>query len=380
MQQASLAIQGLQANLQYNAQKKAIEDGVKLQNAPLEAKIKLINAGQEKMSNNAALAGESLGKLNDKIATQKQKIDDVNTAMTTLRINAAAAGKTLEDYVKYGTNENPNAGKQDAAAFVGSSKTAGVKVPASSGGQYVGSTFVANKPDVGKQALDMVTTTNDAVAKGLAAKGIQMGSGDIYIVGKDGSKTKADVSSATGSQAFTGKTTTYTTGQGAKAVTTTTVNARDLYAQNISTQAGSTFKIGKQAYEIVGVDNAYAGTLKVKKAGYGTMKLDPRIPTIVGDRGPEMAFGGMVIPNMAKLPFASPRYDVGQAAKMFEPMHDSSGSKGVINYTQNIYASPGMNEDQLISKAKVAAYEFLQDNIKINAKMKGNPMNVSIKT
>jgi len=379
-QQASLDMEGLQANLQYNSQKKAIEDTLKLQNAPLEAKIKAINDGQEKMSNQAALAGESLGKLNDKIATQKQKIDDVNTAMTTLRINAAAAGKTLEDYVKYGTNENPNAGKQDAAAVVGSSKTAGVKVPASSGGQYVGSTFVANKPDVGKQALDMVTTTNDAVAKGLAAKGIQMGSGDIYIVGKDGSKTKADVSSATGSQAFTGKTTTYTTGQGAKAVTTTTVNARDLYAQNISTQAGSTFKIGKQAYEIVGVDNAYAGTLKVKKAGYGTMKLDPRIPTIVGDRGPEMAFGGMVIPNMAKIPFSSPRYDVNQAAKMFEPMRDAQNGGSVINLTQNIYPSDGMNTDAFVRQVVSMTKQAIGQDTKLNAKMKGNSMNVSIKT
>jgi hypothetical protein len=119
--------------------------------------------------------------------------------------------------------------------------------------------------------------------------------------------------------------------------------------------------------------------MKVEKAGYGTMKLNPNIPTIVGDRGPEMAFGGMVIPNMAKVPFSSPRYDVKQASKMFEPMRDSGGGQGVINYTQHIHASPGMNEDQLISKAKVAAYEFLQANIKTNAKMKGNPMNVGIK-
>jgi hypothetical protein len=115
------------------------------------------------------------------------------------------------------------------------------------------------------------------------------------------------------------------------------------------------------------------------KAGYGTMKLNPNVPTIVGDRGPEMAFGGMVIPNMAKVPYASPRYDIKQAAKMFEPMRDSGVGQGVINYTQHIHASPGMNEDQLISKAKVAAYEFLQANIKTNAKMKGNPMNVGIK-
>ena len=152
-----------------------------------------------------------------------------------------------------------------------------------------------------------------------------------------------------------------------------------LIAQGIDSSIGSVFTQGNQKYKITGVDNAYLRTMRVEKAGYGTMKLNPNIPTIVGDRGPEMAFGGMVIPNMAKIPYSSPRYDVKQAAKMFEPMRDSGGTQGVINYTQHIHASPGMNEDQLISKAKVAAYEFLQANIKSNAKMVGNPMNVGIK-
>ena len=110
-----------------------------------------------------------------------------------------------------------------------------------------------------------------------------------------------------------------------------------------------------------------------------TIKINPKVPTIVGDRGPEMAFGGMIIPNMAKVPYASPRYDVKQAEKMFEPTKSSGGGQGVINYTQVINASPGMNEDQLITKAKIAAYEFLQSSIKSNAKMVGTSMNVSIK-
>jgi hypothetical protein len=152
-----------------------------------------------------------------------------------------------------------------------------------------------------------------------------------------------------------------------------------LHAQGIDASIGSVFTQGNQKYRITGTANAYLRTMNVEKAGYGAMKLNPNIPTIVGDRGPEMAFGGMVIPNMAKVPFSSPRYDVKQASKMFEPMRDSGGGQGVINYTQNIYASQGMNEDQLISKAKVAAYEFLQANIKSNAKMVGNPMNVGIK-
>ena len=375
-QQASLDMEGLQANLQYNSQKKAIEDALKLKNAPLEAKIQSINDGQQKMSDQAALAGESLGKLNDKIATQKQKIDDVNTAMTTLRINAAAAGKTLEDYVKYGTNENPNAGKQDAAAVVSTSKSAGVSVPTTSGGKYIGSTFVPNKADVGKQALDIVNTTNDAIAKGLAAKGMEIKAmtGDIYINGK-----KADVSTLSGTKTFTGKVATNTVGYGASAVTTSNVNAMDLYNQGISTQIGSTFKVGNKLYKITGIDSSSRSLIvQAQKAGYGTMKLDPKVPTIVGDRGPEMAFGGMVIPNMAKLPFASPRYDVGQAAKMFEPMKEKSGGS-IINLTQNIYPSDGMNTDAFVRQVVSMTKQAIGQDAKVNAKMVGNSMNVSIK-
>jgi hypothetical protein len=380
-QQASLDIQGLQSDQQYNSQKKAIEDALKLANAPLEAKIKLINDGQQKLSDNASLAAENLGALNAKIDKEKQKIDDVNKAMTTLAINAIAAGLTLKEYL--GTD----AGKQDAAYVVGTTNAA------------VPSTIVDKKPplqmkrsprveergpSVVDQAAGFMGGVEGAVTKGLASKGIQMGSGDIIINGK-----KMDVSptKATAKLSFVPKTFGPEAGNMAGS---TLVNPSSLIAAGASqisdgnrgtTWVGVEFadKNGKK-WKVTS-DAGRSGQLNVQavKAGYGTMKLNPNVPTIVGDRGPEMAFGGMVIPNMAKVPYASPRYDIKQAAKMFEPMRDSGGTQGVINYTQHIHASPGMNEDQLISKAKVAAYEFLQANIKTNAKMKGNPMNVGIK-
>jgi TP901 family phage tail tape measure protein len=359
-QQASLDMEGLQANLQYNSQKKAIEDTLKLKNAPLEAKIKAINDGQEKMSNQAALAGESLGKLNDKIATQKQKIDDVNTAMTTLRLNAIAAGKTLEDYVKYGTTENPNAGKQDAAAVVNTAKTAGVKVPTVGG------------IDVGKVGLDMVTATNDAVAKGLAAKGIEV-KGDVYINGK-----KADVSKSVDASGNALKAISY-------AVSTTgtmknTVGEGALSAAGVQGRVKGTMFADKSGTKWKIAGEGRYGTYPVEKAGYGTMKLNPKVPTIVGDRGPEMAFGGMVIPNMAKIPFSSPRYDVNQASKMFEPMRDAQSSGNVINLTQNIYPSDGMNTDSFVRQVVSMTKQSIGQDTKLNAKMKGNSMNVSIKS
>ena len=379
-QQASLDIKGLQSDQQYNAQKKAIEDALKLKNAPLEAKIQAINDGQQKMSDQAALAGDSLGKLNDKIAKQRQKIDDVNIAMTTLRINAAALGLTLEEYVK--TSD----GKKAAAALVSSSKTAGVPVAASSGGHYEGSTYVPNKPDVGKQALDLVNTTNDAVAKGLAAKGITLMNGDIYINKKKMDVSATNTPTAPGGQSFGNPVSTYKKEDmslkeaSKKAITDKqskqfTGNAGDQYY--LFKHGESTYAVDKTTGVVKLFDVAKQAVGKVVKAGYGTMKLDPKIPTIVGDRGPEMAFGGMVIPNMSKIPFSSPRYDVNQAAKMFEPMQQNS-SGSVINLTQNIYPSEGMNTDAFVRQVVSMTKQSIGQDAKVNAKMVGNAMNVSI--
>ena len=383
-QQASLDIKGLQSDQQYNAQRKAIEDALKLKNAPLEAKIKSINDGQQKMSDQAALAGESLGKLNDKIAKQKQKIDDVNTAMTTFRINAAAAGKTLEEYAK------TKAGKQDSAVVVSSVEATGKKVEKTTGGKYEGSTYVpGKKKTVGDQALDLLDTTSDAVAKGLSAKGIQMGSGDIYINGKKADVSKTANNTPSGGQSFGNSMSTYkkedmTLKQASqKAITDRqskqfTGAAGDQYY--LFKYGGKTYAVDKTTSVIKDFDESKQAVGKVVKAGYGTMKLDPKVPTIVGDRGPEMAFGGMVIPNMAKVPYASPRYDVNQAAKMFEPMRSNSSSAGVINLTQNIYPSDGMNTEafvrQVVQQTKVA----IGQDAKINAKMVGSSKNVSIKS
>jgi hypothetical protein len=93
-----------------------------------------------------------------------------------------------------------------------------------------------------------------------------------------------------------------------------------------------------------------------------------------------MAFGGMVIPNMAKIPFSSPRYDVNQAAKMFEPMRDAQNGGSVINLTQNIYPSDGMNTDAFVRQVVSMTKQAIGQDTKLNAKMKGNSMNVSIKT
>ena len=113
------------------------------------------------------------------------------------------------------------------------------------------------------------------------------------------------------------------------------------------------------------------------------MKLNPKVPTIVGDRGPEMAFGGMVIPNMAELPFASPRYDVGQAAKMFEPMSNKNANNATMsgatfNITNNINGFDGdINQlSRMVTQQTVSAIKSMDNR---NASALGPNMNVSIK-
>jgi TP901 family phage tail tape measure protein len=381
-QQASLDMEGLQSTLQYNSQKKAIEDSTKLANAPLEAKIKAINAGQEKMSDNAAIAAESLAALNKKIATQTQQINDVNLAMTTLRINAYELGMTLEEYAK-----TPD-GKAASGGVVGSVNKADPSTIVTPKLQLKRSARV-NNPSVPDQALGFMGKVEGEITKGLAAKGITVGAmtGDININGKKmdvgPTKVTAKINSVPttipqGSGTYSGSTFVHpsTLSAAGATQTTSTKNGRPS-----STWIGVEFldKDGKK-WKVTGDAGGVGLSVQPVKAGYGTMKLNPKVPTIVGDRGPEMAFGGMVIPNMAKLPFASPRYDVGQAAKMFEPMGDSKGGGNVINLTQNIYPAEGMNTDAFVRQVVSMTKDAIGQDVKLNAKMKGNPMNVSIKT
>jgi hypothetical protein len=121
---------------------------------------------------------------------------------------------------------------------------------------------------------------------------------------------------------------------------------------------------------------------KVVKAGYGLMNVNPKVPTIVGDRGPEMLFNNMVIPNMGKVPYASPRYDVKQAALRLEPMRDrnaSSGAGAVVNITNNINGYDGdINQlSDLVTRKTITAIKGIDS---INGKMVGSNKNVSIKS
>ena len=95
-----------------------------------------------------------------------------------------------------------------------------------------------------------------------------------------------------------------------------------------------------------------------------------------------MLFNNMVVPNMGKVPYASPKYDVKQAALRFEPMRDrgvSSGSGAVVNITNNINGYDGdINQlSDLVTRKTITAIKSIDS---INGKMSGSNKNVSIRT
>jgi TP901 family phage tail tape measure protein len=85
-QQASLDMEGLIGQQQFNSQVKNEENARDVKNAPLLKQIEAMQKKQQKLSDNAALAGEKLGDLTKSIATQESAIDAVNSSMLDYQI------------------------------------------------------------------------------------------------------------------------------------------------------------------------------------------------------------------------------------------------------------------------------------------------------
>jgi hypothetical protein len=352
-QQARLDLEGLVKAQQYDQQIKAIDKATEAANAPLKKQAEAINNKQQALGDAAALAGEKMGDLTKKIDDQETAMNAFNKAITAYQI---AIKLHADDLAKWKTTD-------EAKGMLSA-------ITAAATGAKVDTKGLPVDPATGKPGVAAGQALYDKVAPGIEAalekSGITL-NGDLIVNGK-----KIDMGNQANGPVKTNLAPVVDATKGYASLSVGSVKAggiRDTRADGHSTVVGEYFfdKDGVK-WQITG--DRY-GQYQAKKAGYGTMKLDPKIPTIVGDRGPEMAFGGMIIPNMAKIPYASPRYDVNQAAKMFEPMHDTNAGRGIINYTQVINASPGMNEAQLITKAKVAAVEFLQATLKQNEKMVG---------
>jgi hypothetical protein len=387
-QLASLDIAGLQKQMQYNAQRKSIEDANTLKNAPLLAQIEALNNKQQKLSDNAALAGESLGKVTTKLNDQKTKIDNVNAAMVTLELNAKASGKSLADYAN-------GAGKGQAAQILAALKAAGATMPATTRTELTANGPVTTKISVGDQAV-----------AALKSFGLDK-SIDSSLTALGGGKTLKDIWDALkGNKNMSGG---YTpgkdgTGIGNDAVTVTAKTIKEAAQKAITDKQSKQFvteqnpigyylfkwkdgnyavdKQTNQVYKFDAVKNKLGA--KVTAAAGGKMGVMPGDSFLVGENGPELFHAksaGNIIPAniLRSLQAASPSYQIPTGG-LSVAGGTQSGNGSVINLTQNIYPSEGMNTDAFVRQVVSMTKQAIGQDAKINAKMVGSNKNVSIKS
>jgi len=169
-QQASLDIQGLQSDLQYNAQVKAIQDATDFKNAPLLRQIEIIQNKQKNLSDAAALAGEKLGDVSTAIGKQESAIGTLITAMA-----------------NYRTALQQN--KDQLAAWKDTPEAKGMLAAITSAAQAlkVDLSPYPVDPKTGKPGVDAGQGLYDSISSGLEASLIKSGiivNGDVYVNGK----------------------------------------------------------------------------------------------------------------------------------------------------------------------------------------------------
>lgn len=96
--QAQLDLQKLIGSQQRTLTERAIEDKRIADIAPLQKQIDALNDAAQKISDNAALAGEGLSDLTTKIFNQKKKIQDFNDAVTAYLLNVANGTGNLNNF------------------------------------------------------------------------------------------------------------------------------------------------------------------------------------------------------------------------------------------------------------------------------------------
>ena len=152
-----------------------IDAAAKRQAKPFERERERIQNAQEDMANKAALAAESLDSINKQYTKQKEKIDNVNTSMTSLHMALKLNAKDIE---KFKTTKEF---KGLAADFVDALKGVGVNMPEYS---YSGG-GMPTRTDVGTFALDQLNKFGAGIDSILAQNDVTVtANGDIIIDGK----------------------------------------------------------------------------------------------------------------------------------------------------------------------------------------------------
>jgi TP901 family phage tail tape measure protein len=165
-QQASLDMQGLQSDLQYNAQVKAIEDATTLKNAPLLKQIELIQKKQQDVADAAAYASEKFGDVSKKIDDEESAITKLITAMANYR---TAIDAHKDDLAKWKTSP-------EATSMLAAITEAATAIK-------VNLTPYPVDPATGKPGVDAATGLMSALETSLIKAGLVV-NGDLYINSK----------------------------------------------------------------------------------------------------------------------------------------------------------------------------------------------------
>jgi TP901 family phage tail tape measure protein len=350
--QARLRYESAVQNLQTVGQTRAIEAARDKANAPLIAEIEKINAANQKLADAAATAGESLATLDKKIAALNKTIDGLNAAQTAYNLNLVKyldenPGMTEADFRKTET------GKYLLAGLVAPTEAAGVNLGPKKGanGQWYG------LPNGGSSKPNQA---GDLASKSITADRLIIGGKD-YI---DYMKASAGPTPATPVKFSDDpkKSGQYAGGTYVTASELEKSGAKKQFrgaGDRTGTWVGSTFtdKNG-QRWRVTG-EAGYAG-FSVVKAGYGITSIDPTVPTIVGDKGPELLYGNMVIPDLNNIPYATPTYNVQSGQKSFAGLAAQSTPQQPIVLNQTIMQSEGENMDALVRKVTTATIEVLE--------------------
>ena len=354
--QARLRYESAVQNLQTLGQTRAIEAARDKANAPLIAEIEKINEANQKLADAAATAGESLATLDKKIAALNKTIDNLNAAQTAYNLNL----------VKY-LDENPGMTEADfRKTETGKYLLAGLVAPTEAAGQKLTNPgpSIPYKDGFRPAGPSKADQAGDLSSKSITADKLIIGGKD-YI---DYMKASAGPTPATPVKFSDDpkKSGQYAGGTYVTASELEKSGARKQFrgaGDRTGTWVGSTFtdKNG-QKWRVTG-EAGYAG-FSVVKAGYGMTSIDPTVPTIVGDKGPELLYGNMVIPDLNNIPYATPTYDVNSGRKSFANLAAQSEPQQPIVLNQTIVQAPGENTDALVRKVSQATIEILDKGSK----------------
>jgi TP901 family phage tail tape measure protein len=368
-QSLRIDLESLTSQQQTDAQMRAIDKANEAANAPLKAAVEAMSNKQQKLSDSAALASESLDKIKAKYDTQQAAIDKVNNSMTALYANAKIAGVSVEEYAtknkeaaaglvaayeaatgkkmdRYTTDKNgkkvPISPQQNAIKILSDSK-AGTGVDEAA----------ANSIKGGATLQDIVNAVNKQNGKPTSTS-------NSTVFGKD-------VLTGKGKDVYSAYKNVLSQGQSKKIITETGFNG-ELFQWNNKTYASDTATGLIYSYDQA---TGKVGTKAIKKAATGVMGGKGMF--LVGEKGPELIHlkdRANIMPNdvMNTLAAASPRYNFNKAQYSLKD-GGVSGSSYVVN--QTIYASEGMDVEALSNMIVKKAEVVIGQKAKVNVKMVG---------